>query len=305
MFASGAIARAGEMRWLRRWAWLACALPLVLSLGLRARPVPAAASLLQELPAIPLGAGIDGHASGVDRRGAVVAVHTVDGRLHRVRSEAGRFGTESFAIVPRAIDPLQGPVLVYDDVDCDGLLELLIQDRCVDQPVRERWRVFPGWRDDPVPAAAVAATTVHGSPGGLGECALAGRRLTFAGLTRPGTPRCRTRLVDPATGRAVGLLDGSLLQVGDFDGDGGDDLLTAEGTPQPGEVLLRLYLGGDDRFHLAGEVRYQQGDLPGKPGGWTDCADLDADGRLELFAYEASPARIRLWRVRADDAPPT
>ncbi|WP_430727278.1 FG-GAP repeat domain-containing protein [Streptomyces beigongshangae] len=192
-----------------------------------------------------------------------LVVHASDGQLSYLRGPFTRKGAPKAAGAPLA-SPGNVPTPPAVDVDGDGYDDLLVRDS--EGPGASGSSLVPGGPAGPAGTAVALPDGVDVAFGRFDE----GRALDAAIGTMRGTA---LRYDVPGTRRAALDVAGTVLDSGDFDGDGMSELVSSGSR-------LRLLKGHTDGLSATGTVTVQP------PARGTTrvvaVADFDGDGRADL-----------------------
>lgn len=285
--------------------WVLCLAPPIALVPLQLCATAASSSYLTETDRLYVHPAPAAFWQGADRRGEHLAITSAQGGLYLVEPCGGRWSARDLAppLAPGAGRPLRA---VFCDRDGDELDELYV----LAYPPPAAIGVFVGAE------FAHFAAEVRRQPAAIyaqsaGEFRLQRTARLPDDLQQP------LRHIDPVSDgwledwaamlsgsrvRVAGGLRGNWVDAGDLDGDGRPELITVEERgARSGVIHVYRVVGvrAVEAWSAEAPSLYPESAVEPVPQPLVACADLDADGRAELFMGDADGGAVRVLRCRA------
>ena len=288
-----------------RWMWLLGFLPLVgvLAAGLQTSRTE---TWVQTVGTVTVPRGIVHIQSGHDRRGEHVAVLGYDRSVLVIELRGGQVVTQVLPS-PWADNDGYRVRLSIADATQDDLVDLVLSRYKVEGEMSTEGRsrdlpwecaIFRQERDQFVLDRLEDRTPFTSTARESMQLFAYGQQLRLATATVDSGPL--TQVCEADSRRVVELLAGEPYAVRDLDGDGNQDLLTSQETGSGTESMtstFRLYLFRDDGVHAVWSADFEQLDLWRMPRRYTELADLDGDGLVELIVCEPHRGLVSVFSI--------
>ncbi len=247
---------------------------------------------------------------GHDRRGDHVAVLGRDRNTHVLGLKNGRIVTQRLQYPWPEVEGFRVRLALADATN-DDLVDILLMRFAIDEsamndgrPREEPWdcAVFRQERGGFVKDRIEPRTPVINLDEDNRSLSAYGEQLALATVTQAGQPM--TQVFSPEAKRVIELLEGEPYASRDLDGDGNQDLLTAEerfDLADAGLNTLRLYLFREDRVHAVWSSTFENLDLWRTPRRYTALADLDGDVLCEIVVGEPQTGELEVFALDPAD----
>lgn len=286
-----------------RFLWVLALLPLVVVLA-AGWQTSRAESWVSSRGTVTVPGGVFVLQTGHDRRGDHVAALGRDRNAYVLRLEHGRALAQKLQYPWPDTDGYRIRV-AFADATSDDLVDLHLMRFVVDENSASEGRApdYPqeeaifrqeadGFVLDRI-AEFAPITTLDDEQRTMSAY---GDQLALATISNGTHPR--TQVFSASSKRVIDLLEGEPYEVRDVDGDGNQDLLTAEerfDLSEAGYNTFRLYLFRQDRIHHVWTGTFRNLDLWRSTRRFTAVGDLDSDGLCEIIVAEPHRGMVEVF----------